>query len=44
MNKKILNLILGEEVLKNLKRYADRDNISVEEYVIKILEEYINVQ
>ena len=44
MNKKVLNLILEEEVLKKLKEYADREGISNEEYVIKILEEFINVK
>ena len=44
MNKKVLNLILEEEVLKNLKKYADRESISIEEYVMNILEEFNNVK
>ena len=44
MNKKVLNLILEEEVLKNLKKYADRESISIEEYVKNILEEFNNVK
>ena len=44
MKKKVLNLILEEEVLKKLKECADREGISNEEYVIKILEEFINVK
>ena len=43
MNKKVLNLILEEEVLKNLKKYEDKESISIEEYVVKILEEFNNV-
>ena len=42
MNKKVLSLILEEKVLKNLKKYAASEDISIEEYVIKILEEYNN--
>ena len=44
MNKKVLNLILEEEVLKDLKKNADREAISVEEYIRKILEGFNNVQ
>ena len=44
MNKKVLNLILEEGVLKNLKKYAYRESISIEEYVVKILEEFNNVE
>ena len=44
MNKKLLNLILEEEVLKNLEKYAAREALSIEEYIIKILEEFNNVQ
>ena len=44
MNKKVLNLILEEEFLKNLKKYADKETISVEDYIIKILEEFNNVK
>ena len=43
MNKKVLNLMLEEKVLKNLKKYAVSDGLSIEEYVIKVLEEFINV-
>ena len=42
MNKKVLNLILEEKVLKNLKIYSARESISVEEYVIKVLQEFNN--
>ena len=44
MNKQVLNLILEEEVLKNLKKYAVREGLSIEEYVIKVLEEFNNVK
>ena len=44
MNKKVLSLILEEEVIKNLKNYAVREGISIEEYVIKVLEEFNNVE
>ena len=44
MNKKVLSIILEEKVLKNLKRCAFRENISIEEYVIKVLEEFNNVE
>ena len=44
MNKKVLSLILEEKVLKNLKKYAVREGLSIEEYVIKVLEELNNVK
>ena len=44
MNKKVLNLILEEEFLKNLKKYALSEGLSIEEYVIKVLEEFNNVK
>ena len=44
MNKKVLNLIMEEEVLKDLKKNADREAISIEEYIRKILEGFNNVQ
>jgi len=44
MNKKVLIIIMEEKVLKNLKRCAFRENISIEEYVIKVLEEFNNVE
>ena len=44
MNKKVLSLILEEKVLKNLKKYAVREGLSIEEYVIKVLEEFNNVK
>ena len=44
MNKKVLNLILEEEILKNLKKYAAKEGMSIEEYVIKVLEGFNNVQ
>ncbi len=42
MNKKVLSIILEEEVLKNLKNYAARESMSIEEYIIKVLEEFNN--
>ena len=44
MQKKLLSLILEEKVLKKLKKYAVREGISIEEYVIKVLEEFNNVK
>ena len=44
MNKKVLSLILEEEVLKNLKKYAVREEVFIEEYIIKVLEEYNHVK
>ncbi len=44
MNKKVLSLILEEKILKILKKNAIREGISIEEYVIKVLEEFNNVK
>ena len=33
---------MEEEVLKNLKKDAAKENISVEEFVMKVLERFIN--
>ena len=44
MNKQELSIILEEKILKNLKRYAVKEGISIEEYVIKVLEEFKNVK
>ena len=44
MSKKVLSLILEEKVLKILKKNAVREGISIEEYVIKVLEEFNNVK
>ena len=44
MNKKVLSLILEEKVFKNLKKYAVREGLSIEEYIIKILKGFNNVQ
>ena len=44
MNKKVLSLVLEEKILKNLKRYAVMEGISIEEYVIKVLEEFNNAK
>ena len=44
MNKKVLSLILEEKILKILKKNAIREGISIEEYVIKVLEELKNVK
>tara|TARA_B100000989_G_scaffold203100_1_gene153681 strand:+ start:738 stop:869 length:132 start_codon:yes stop_codon:yes gene_type:complete len=42
--KKMLSLILDEKLLVNLKKYAAREGKSIEEYVIKVLEELKNVK
>ena len=44
MNKTVLSLILEEKFLKNLKKYAVSEGLSIEEYVIKVLEEFNNVK
>ena len=44
MNTKSLSLILEEEVLKNLIKDADREGLSVEEYILRVLEEFNNVK
>ena len=44
MNKQELSIILEEKFLKNLKRYAVKEGISIEEYVIKVLEEFNNAK
>ena len=44
MNKQELSIILEEKILKNLKRYAVKEGISIEEYVIKVLEEFYNAK
>ena len=44
MNKKVLSLILEEKVLKDIKKYAARDGMSIEEYVLKVLEEFNNAK
>jgi len=44
MNKQKLSIILEEKIFKNLKRYAVKEGISIEEYVIKVLEEFNNVK
>ena len=44
MNKKVLSLILETKVLKNLKKSAVSKGLSIEEYVIKVLEEFNNVK
>ena len=44
MNKTVLSLILEEKVLKNLKKYAVSEGMSIEEYVIKVLEEFNNAK
>ena len=44
MNKQELTIILEEKILKNLKRYAVKEGISIEEYVIKVLEEFNNAK
>ena len=44
MIKQELSIILEEKILKNLKRYAVKEGISIEEYVIKVLEEFNNAK
>ena len=44
MNKKVLSLILEEKVFKNLNKYAAKEGISAEEYLLKILEEFNNAK
>ena len=44
MNPKVLSLILEEEVFKNLNKYAAKEGISAEEYLLKVLEESCNVK
>ena len=44
MNKQELSIILEEKIFKNLKRYAVKEGISIEEYVIKVLEEFNNAK
>ena len=44
MNKQELSIILEEKILKNLKIYAVKEGISIEEYVIKVLEEFNNAK
>ena len=43
MTYKVLNLILDEDFLKQLKNDASKNSITIEEYVIKVLEEFNNV-
>ena len=44
MNKKVLSLILENKVLKDLNKYAVSEGLSIEEYVIKVLEEFTNAK
>ena len=44
MDKKVLNLIVEENLLKLLKENAVLHNTSVEEYIEKILKEFINAK
>ena len=44
MAKKELSLILDKEFLKTLKQDAFKKGISIEEYVIKVLEGFNNVK
>ena len=44
MAKKELSLILDNQFLKTLKKYAFKDGISIEEYIIKALEEFNSVK
>ena len=42
MDKKVLNLIVEENLLKILKKNANQQDISLEKYIEKILKEFIN--
>ena len=44
MSSKLLSLILEEKIIENLKKDAFKKGLSVEEYVIKILKGFIDVQ
>ncbi len=44
MAKKELSLILDKEFLKTLKRDAFKNGISIEEYVIKVLQGFKDVK
>ena len=44
MDRKVLKLIVEENLLKSLKENADQYNTSVEEYIEKILKEFINAK
>ena len=44
MAKKELSLILDTQLLKTLQKDAFKKGISIEEYVIKVLEGFTNVQ
>ena len=44
MNKTVLSLILEEKVLKSLKKYAVSEGMSIEEYIIKVLEGFNNAK
>ena len=44
MAKKELSLILDTQFLKTLQKDAFKKGISIEEYVIKVLEEFNNVK
>ena len=44
MKKKVLSLILEEKIFKKLTKYAAKDGISAEEYVLKVLEEFSNAK
>ena len=44
MNKQLLSIILEEKFFKNLKKHAYKEGLSIEEYVIKVLEEFNNVK
>ena len=44
MNKKVFSLILKEKVLKHLTKDSAKEGVSVEQYLIKVLEEFNNVK
>ena len=42
MDRKVLNLIVEESLLKTLKKNAHQNDTSLEKYIEKILKEFIN--
>ena len=44
MDRKVLNLIVEENLLKILKKNANQQNTSVEKYIEKILKEFLNAK
>ena len=44
MKKKLLNLILEEEIFEDLKKDAYKEGTSVEKYIEKVIKEFINAK